>query len=163
MHTFLTTQGQGVPPRKRDQLNSGATSETTRTRKTIHIIHSPIHSYNMKRWIWKDDYDGQMIFWDLVGLTLPKETSPRKLAPTGYRTRDHCVTGVHATASSTAVDNFNINCQSFMILMVCILHFKNKEHSKCRSNWYISFRDINFNMKISKCSKSVSFEVQHKK
>ena len=42
--TFLTTQGHGGPPRMSDQLNAGATSETTRTLKTIHIIHSLIHS-----------------------------------------------------------------------------------------------------------------------
>ena len=44
MHTFLTTQGHGGPPQMSDQLNAGATSETTRTLKTIHIIHSHIHS-----------------------------------------------------------------------------------------------------------------------
>ena len=44
------------------------------------------------------DYDGQMIFGNLVGLKLPdirltgeekpkKKTSPRKLVPTGDRTR----------------------------------------------------------------------------
>ena len=51
---FLTTQGHGEPPRMRDQLNAGATSETTRTCKTIHIIHAPIHSNkaNMKGWLW---------------------------------------------------------------------------------------------------------------
>ena len=61
-----------------------------------------------------DDYDGQMIFGDLVGLKLPdifltgeeksRNTSLSKLFPTGDRTRTHCVTGVHATACSTAVD-----------------------------------------------------------
>ena len=44
IHTFLTTQGHGRPPQTSDQLNAGATSETTRTLKTIHIIHSQIHS-----------------------------------------------------------------------------------------------------------------------
>ena len=54
MHTFLTTQGQGGPSR-RYQLNAGATSETTRTRKTIYIIHAPIYSNkaNMKGWLWR--------------------------------------------------------------------------------------------------------------
>ena len=28
-HTFMTTQGRGGPPRMSDQLNVGATSETT--------------------------------------------------------------------------------------------------------------------------------------
>ena len=60
------------------------------------------------------DYDGQMIFGDHVGLELPdicltgeKKTetpAPRKLIPTGDRTWARCVTGVHATACSTAVD-----------------------------------------------------------
>ena len=36
-----------------DQLNAGATSETTRTLKTIHTIHSHIHSnkVDMRRMI----------------------------------------------------------------------------------------------------------------
>ena len=91
IHTFLTTQGHGRPPRIRDQLNAGAISETTRT--------------------WKDDYDGQMIFGELVELLTfvlqmrktPIKTSPRKLVPTGGRTRARCVTGAHATTCSTAV------------------------------------------------------------
>ena len=61
-----------------------------------------------------DDYDGQMIFGDLVGLKLPdirltgeekpRKTLPRKLVPTGDRTRALCVTSAHATTCSTAVD-----------------------------------------------------------
>ena len=61
-----------------------------------------------------DDYDDQMIFGDHVGLKLPdirltgeenpEKTSPRKLVPTGNRTRARCVTGAHATTCSTAVD-----------------------------------------------------------
>ena len=34
----------------------------------------------------------------------PKKTPPRKLVPTGDRTCGRCVTGVHATACSTAMD-----------------------------------------------------------
>ena len=66
-----------------------------------------------------DDYDGQMIFLDLVGLKLPdicltgkenpEKTSPRKLVPTGDRTRTRCVTSAHATACSTAVDCMRSN------------------------------------------------------
>ena len=114
IYTFLTTQGHGVPPRLRGQLNAEATSETARTWKTIHIICTPIHSNkaNMKGWLWrrKEDYDGQMIFVDLVGLKLPdicltgeekpEKTSPRKLVPTGDRTRARCVTGAHSTSCS---------------------------------------------------------------
>ena len=63
-----------------------------------------------------EDYDGQMIFGDLVGLKLPdirltgeekpqKKTSPRKLVPTGDRTGARCVISAHATTCSTAVDS----------------------------------------------------------
>ena len=62
----------------------------------------------------KDDYDGQMIFGDLVGLKLPdirltgeekprKKPHPGKLVPTGDRTRARCVTSAHATTCATAV------------------------------------------------------------
>ena len=54
-----------------------------------------------------DGNDGQMIFGDLGGLKLhgicliskenPEKTSPRKLVPTGDRTRARCVSGAHAT------------------------------------------------------------------
>ena len=36
--TFLTTQGHGGPPQMSNHLNAGATSDTTRALKTIHII-----------------------------------------------------------------------------------------------------------------------------
>ena len=55
-HTyFLTTQGYGVPPQMRDQLNTGATSETAQTWKTIHTRHTFIYSNeaNMKWWLWQ--------------------------------------------------------------------------------------------------------------
>ena len=52
-----------------------------------------------------DDYDGQMIFGDIVGLKLPdirltgeenpERTSPRELVPPGDRTRARCVTSAH--------------------------------------------------------------------
>ena len=61
-----------------------------------------------------DDYDGQMIFGDLLGLKLPdihltgeekpRKTSPRKLVLAGDRIRARCVTSAHATTCSTAVD-----------------------------------------------------------
>ena len=66
-----------------------------------------------------DDNDDQMIFGELGGLKLPdicltgeenpphKKTSPRKLVPTGDRTWARYVTGAHATAWSTAVENNN--------------------------------------------------------
>ena len=75
------------------------------------------HSVIPTRRIWKDDYDGQMIFGDLGGPKVPwhlsyrwgktpNKTSPRKPVPTGDRTRARCVTSAHATTCSTAVDNF---------------------------------------------------------
>ena len=95
----------------RDQLNTGATSETTQTWKTIHTIHAP---FILTRRIWKDDYDDQMIFGDLVDLKFPDirligEEKPRKnliqeTCPDRVRTRERCATGTHATASSTALD-----------------------------------------------------------
>ena len=52
-----------------------------------------------------------MIFGDLVGLKLPdicrtgeenpEKTSPRKIVPTGDRTRARCETGAHATDCPT--------------------------------------------------------------
>ena len=105
---FLTTQRHEKPPRMRDQLNAGATSETTRTLKTIQTIHALIQStkVNMKGWLWR-----QMIFGDLCGpksflifvLQVRNKMSPRKLVPTGDRNRVRCETGAHATACSIAV------------------------------------------------------------
>ena len=43
-NTVLTTEGHEGPPRMRDQLNAGATSETTLTLKTTNIIHASIHT-----------------------------------------------------------------------------------------------------------------------
>ena len=73
------------------------------------------HLFILTRRIWKDDYDGQMIFGDSVDLKLldicltgeekPQKTSPRKLVLSRDRTRARCMTGAHAIASSTAVDN----------------------------------------------------------
>ena len=73
------------------------------------------HSVIPIRWIWNDDYGGQMVFGVLVSLKIPdicltgeekpRKTSPRKSVPTGDRTRARCVTGVHVTACSTVVDS----------------------------------------------------------
>ena len=78
-----------------------------------------------------DDYDGQMIFGDLVGLKLPdirltgeenpEKTSPRKLVPTGDRTRARCVTSAHATTCSTAVDGITIKLNTLCVCVcVCV-------------------------------------------
>ena len=69
-----------------------------------------------------DDNHSQMIFGDLWGLKLPdicltdkekpEKISPRKVVQTGDRTWAHCMTGAHATASPTAVDDFFVCYQS---------------------------------------------------
>ena len=53
IHTFLTTQGHGGPPRMSDQPNAGATSETALTWKTIHTKHTLSHpnKANMEWWL----------------------------------------------------------------------------------------------------------------
>ena len=55
VYMLLTAEGHGGSPRMRVHINAGATSETTRTWKTIHTIHAPIHSNNanMKGWLWR--------------------------------------------------------------------------------------------------------------
>ena len=75
------------------------------------------HSVIPTRRIWNGDDDGQMIIGNSRGLKFPdicltgeekpRKTSPRKLVPTGDRTRAHCVTSAHATTCSTAVDSHN--------------------------------------------------------
>ena len=57
IHTFLTRQGHGEPPRMRDQLNARDTYEITRTWKTKHTIRASIHSNkaNMKEWLWRQN------------------------------------------------------------------------------------------------------------
>ena len=77
-----------------------------------------LRSFGARNEMMMDDYDGQMIFGDLVSLNLPdirligeenpEKTPPRKLVPTGDRTRARCVTSAHATTCSTAVDNLFI-------------------------------------------------------
>ena len=69
------------------------------------------HPFILTKRIWKDDYDGQMAFGDLVGLKLPdirltveenpEKTSPRKLVPTGIehgplRDRRECYRLLHS-------------------------------------------------------------------
>ena len=56
IHTFLTTQGHGGPPRMSDQFSAGATSETTQTRKTIHTKHT--FSHPNKANIYNIQYNG---------------------------------------------------------------------------------------------------------
>ena len=79
IHIFDHTITWGM----RSQLNAGDTSETTRTWKTIHTIHAPIHTNkaNMKGWLWRPND-----ILDLVGLKLPDiclrgKEKPRKTHP----------------------------------------------------------------------------------
>ena len=92
------------------------------TWKTILTIDASIHSnkVNMKGWLWRLN--------DIRGTCGPKaswhlscrwgknsiKSSPRKLVPTGDRTRARCMTGVHATACPTAVDVFLINFDKYV-------------------------------------------------
>ena len=72
------------------------------------------HPVSPTRRIWNDDYDGQMIVVDLMGLKFPDirltgEEKPRKnltqeTCPDRGRTRARCVTSAHASTYSTAVD-----------------------------------------------------------
>ena len=44
IHTFLTTQGHGGPPRMSDQLNAGATSEdSTNMKDNTHQTHTHLY------------------------------------------------------------------------------------------------------------------------
>ena len=110
IHPFLTRQGHRGPHRMGDQFNAGATSEITRTWKTIHIINAPSLSnkVNMQGWLWLPNGIrgpcGPKVFRHLsYRWGKNPKTSPRKLFPTGDRTRTRCVTSAHATACSTAV------------------------------------------------------------
>ena len=120
IHTFLTTQGHGGPPRMSDQPNAGATSETVQTGKTIHTKHTLSHpnKANMEWWLRQPNDIrgpcGPKVSWRLSyrwGKT-PKKTSPRRPVPTGDRTRARCVTSAYATTCSTA--EFLFSCFSFV-------------------------------------------------
>ena len=114
-----------------DQLNAGTTSETTRTLKTIHTVHSLIHSKaDMIRMImvvkWYSRNDGDLQFPDICLTreeTPPqKKKSPRKLVPTGDRTLARCVTGIHATACTTAVDRCTLLTNSAYMVHEVVYH-----------------------------------------
>ena len=66
--------------RMSDQSNAEPTSETNKQERR----YTPsTHPFILRKRIWNDDYDGQMIFGDLVGLKLPDicltgEEKPRK-------------------------------------------------------------------------------------
>ena len=91
----------------------------------------------------RDDYDGQMIFGDLVGLKLPdirltgeenpEKFSPRKLVPTGDRTRAHCVTSAHATTCSTVVDALSEVSDELIVDRRTVSHWANRFRGSCVS------------------------------
>ena len=80
-HTyFLTTQRHGGPPRMRDHLNAGATSETAQTWKTIHTKHTLSHPNKAKmEWWWRRPNDTRGP-WGLKfpNICLTGEEKPRK-------------------------------------------------------------------------------------
>ena len=128
-HTYLTTQGNGGPPRTDDQLNVGATTETAQTRKTIHARHTLIHSNkaNMKWWLWlTNDIRGPCepnVSWHLSYRWGKSPIKPRKTVPTEDRTRARCVIGANATACFTVVDHDNNHSLKFTVIRcVDIVH-----------------------------------------
>ena len=113
LHTYFfdpTRTWRASPDEESAQCR--ATSETTWTWKKIHTVHVPIHSNktNMKGWLWRPNYIWGLCWpkalWHLsYKWRKPQKTSPRKIVPTGDRTRARWVTGAHTTACSTAVDD----------------------------------------------------------
>ena len=109
IHTFLTTQGHGVPPRMRNQLNAVAISETKRTWKTIHTSQASIHSNkaNMKSLLWRpNDIRGpcgpksscHLSFrWGKTPKNLTQDTCPdRESNPGPLRDRRTCYSLLHS-------------------------------------------------------------------
>ena len=113
------------------------------------------HPLIVTRWIWKDDYDGQMIFGDTVGLKRPDiclagEEEPRKnftkLVQTGDRTHARYVISAHATAYGGLL-KVNFCITYFLTINTCnIYKFKiqliNFEFPQVLSN-YCLLRNFN--------------------
>ena len=93
-----------------DQLNAGATSEKTRTLKTIHIIRSHIHSNkaSMRRMVMMAKcYSGTWWAESFLIFVFQVRKNPKKksqLSRPGIETQAHCLTDAHAAAYFTAVD-----------------------------------------------------------
>ena len=79
IHTVLTTQGHGGPPRKISPMPGPPPRQHKHERQFTPNTHSVIPTMR----IWNDDYEGQVIFGDLVCLKFPDicltgEEKPRK-------------------------------------------------------------------------------------
>ena len=114
----------------------------SRQHEHIRRSYTPFtHPFILTGRIWKDDYDGQMLFGNFVGLKLPdtclkggekhRKNSPRKLVPTGDRTRARCVKSAHATACSTAVDKILL---LLLIIIIIIINMDNNNNSNNNNN-----------------------------
>ena len=80
-HTYFSdSQGHGGPPR---WVISSMPGHPPRQHEHKRRYTPLTHPLLLTSWIWKDDYDGQVIFGDLVGFKLPvicltDEKKPRK-------------------------------------------------------------------------------------
>ena len=92
IHTFLSTQGHGEPPRMSDHPNARATSETAQTWKTIHTKHTLSHpnKANMEWWIRRPNDSrepwGPKVSWylsDRWGKAPKKKPHPGNLSRPG--------------------------------------------------------------------------------
>ena len=142
IHTSLTTQGHlRVSP---DEWSRECRGPPLRQHKHERRYTPSTHPFILIRRIWKDDYTAKWYSGGLVSLKLPdiwltgdwkprKKTTPRKLVPIGNRTRSRCVTGAHATACSTAVDesiqNFNstgpLGTEVWVFKLILLCKFQN--------------------------------------
>ena len=112
IHTFLSTQGHGGSPRMSDLLNAGShLRDSTNMKDDTHQAHT--HTFQQGEYEmvimaakWYSGTFMGLTFSDicLSGEENSEKTSSRKPVPIG-RTRARWVTGAHATACSTAVDN----------------------------------------------------------
>ena len=104
IHTFLTTQGHGGPPRMKDNTHQAYT----------HSYQQGEYGMMITMAKWYSGTLGGLKFPDicLTGEEKPQKTSPRKPVPTGDWTRACCVTSAHATTCSTAVDFLKILLQN---------------------------------------------------
>ena len=98
----------------RDQLNARATSEITRTWKTIHTIHAPIHSNKVKGWLWQPNDirgpNGPKASWysSYRWRKTPKKPHPGNLSRAGIELGP-AAWQAHVTTCSTGVDFLFVN------------------------------------------------------